>query len=80
MKIIKGWKKIRNNGSYINEHSEQTLLVSKKQFSANYHVMLYFGRHEDGKLVSPEFATESKAAAFAIDLMTKHPKGMKLIA
>jgi hypothetical protein len=76
MKIIKGWKKIGNNGSYINECSEQTLLVSRKQFSVNYHVMLYVGRHANGKVVSPEFATESKATAYAVDLMTKHPEGM----
>jgi len=52
------------------------MLVSKKQFSVNYHVMLYPVRQEDGKIVSPEFATESKATAFALDLMIKHPEGM----
>jgi hypothetical protein len=29
----------------------------------------------EGRKISPEYATESKAEAFAMDWMNKHPKG-----
>ncbi len=64
----------------MNETTEQTLIVSKKPFSSNFQVLLFVGQQteeKDGKKVSPEFATESKADAFALDWMTKHPNGQK---
>jgi hypothetical protein len=78
LKIIKGWKKISNQGGYVNEETGQTLIVSKKEFSANYHVLLFAGEQTggaEGKKISPEFSKETKAEAFAFDWMQKHPKG-----
>jgi len=31
---------------------------------------------EEGKKISPEFSTESKAEAVAVSLMNKHPNGL----
>jgi hypothetical protein len=79
IKEIKGWRRLSNKGGYLNENSGQTLIVSKKQFSSNYQVLLFAGQQTDaneGKKVSPEFATEPKAGAFAFDWMEKHPNGM----
>ena len=79
MKIIKGWKKISNEGGYVNETSGQTLVVSKKEFSAKYHVLLFAGEKIDeaeSKKISPEFSKETKAEALALDWMGKHPNGM----
>ena len=78
MKIIKGWKKISNQGGYVNEETGQTLIVSKKEFSANYHVLLFAEEQTDeakSKKISPEFPKETKADAFALDWMEKHPNG-----
>jgi hypothetical protein len=33
--------------------------------------------NKEGEEISPEFPNESKAEAFAIDWMTKHPEGSK---
>jgi hypothetical protein len=79
MKTIKGWRRISNQGGYLNETTGQTLVVSKKEFSQTYHVSLYIGKQTietDSKRVSPEFATESKAEAYALDWMEKHPNGL----
>ena len=79
MKIIKGWRKISNQGGFLNETTGQTLVVSRKEFSQTYHVSLYIGKQtieKDSKRVSPEFATLSKAEAYAIDWMEKHPNGV----
>ncbi len=78
MKILKGWRKISNEGGFLNETTGQTLVVAKKEFGMHYHVLLFTGeRTEDieGKKISPEFSTEAKAEAFAIDWMTKNPFG-----
>ncbi len=79
MKIIKGWRKISNQGGYLNETTGQTLVVAKKEFCQTYHVSLYTGKQTvegDSKRVSPEFATATKAEAYAVDLMEKHPNGI----
>jgi hypothetical protein len=34
------------------------------------------GSSDEGTKISPEYATESKAQAFAFKWMKKHPKGM----
>lgn len=63
----------------MNENTGQTLIVSKKQFSSNYQVLLFVGQQteeKDGKKISPEFPTEAKADAYAFGLMSKHPDGM----
>ena len=57
---------------YLNDSSGQTLVVSKKEFSNNYHVRLFeCGQTEkdDGKTISPDYATKAKADAFATDWM-----------
>jgi hypothetical protein len=77
MKLIKGWKKISNQGGYINDQTGQTLTIAKKEFSQNYHVLLTENQTgEEDKKISPEFHTEAKAEAFAIDWMQKHPNGL----
>ena len=79
MKIIKGWKKISNQGGYVNEDTGQTLIISKREFSSKYHVLLFAGEQieeSEGQKISPEFSKETKAEAFALDWMEKHPKGI----
>jgi hypothetical protein len=78
LKIIKGWKKISNQGGYVNENTGQTLTVAKKDFSENYHVLLFVGEQTDeaeSKKISPEFSKKTKAEAAALDWMGKHPHG-----
>lgn len=79
MKIIKGWKKISNEGGYVNETTGQTLIIAKKDFSQDYHVLLFIGEqtaNAEGKKISPNFSKETKAEAFALDWMGKHPNGI----
>ena len=79
MKIIEGWKKIDNKRGYLNVTSGQNLTVAKKQFGQHYVVLLFPepGANDEGDVISPEYATESKAEAFALDWMNKNPKGTK---
>lgn len=63
---------------FMNEDTGQTLLVRKKEFGMHYVVLLFTGGIKvegEGKTVSPEFATEAKAEAFALDWMNKNPNG-----
>jgi hypothetical protein len=79
MKTIKGWKKLCHECGYFNDGSGQTVLVSQKEFSRNYIVQLLESgqaKKNEGKTISPEFATKSKADAFAEDWMQKHPNGL----
>jgi len=78
LRIIKGWKKISNQGGYVNDTTGQTVIISKKEFSQNFHVLLFAGQEtskEEGKKISPEYSTKTKAEACAIDWMEKHPNG-----
>ena len=78
MKIVKGWRKISNEGGFLNENTGQTLVVTKKEFAMHYHVLLFSGqrtKNSEGKKISPDFATKSKAEAFAIDWMQRNPNG-----
>jgi hypothetical protein len=62
----------------MNETTGQTLVVKKKDFGEHYLVLLFPGEciaEGEGKKISPEFATESKAEAYAIDWMSKNPAG-----
>jgi hypothetical protein len=78
MKIIKGWKMLSHDCGYLNDVSGQTVVVSKKDFSNNYHVRLFecgqTGK-DGGKTISPEYPTKPKADAFAEGWMQKHPNG-----
>ena len=79
MKLIRGWKKISNQGGYINENTGQTLIVSKKEFSKNFQVLLFVGKQtdkEESKPISPDYSSQPRAEAFAVDWMEKHPDGM----
>jgi hypothetical protein len=79
VKPIKGWKMLKHEGGFMNECTGQTLLVAKKQFSSDFHVVVFVAQQteeKDGKAVSPEFSTEAKAEAYAVKLMTKHPDGI----
>ena len=79
MRIVEGWRRIDNKRGYVNATTGQNLIVAKKEFGEHYLVMLFpIVRNEDeeGRKVSPEYATESKAEAFAMDWMNKHPRGV----
>jgi hypothetical protein len=78
LRIIKGWKKLSHECGYLNDNSGQTVVVSRKEFSKNFYVRLFDSGHaekDDGKTISPEYATKTKADAFAHDWMQKHPNG-----
>jgi hypothetical protein len=77
MRIVEGWKRIDNQRGYINATTGQNLIVEKKQYGEHYSVRLFPEMRNDneGRRVSPEFRTESKAEAFAMGWMNKHPKG-----
>jgi hypothetical protein len=64
----------------LNETTGRNLTVAKKEFGEHYITLLFLdaksGR-EDGRTISPEYATESKAEAFAVDWMNKHPDGAR---
>jgi hypothetical protein len=80
MKIVKGWRRIDNQRGYINAITEQNLVVKKTEFGEHYLVMLFplvKKDDEEGKKISPEYASESKAEAFAMDWMNKHPNGVE---
>jgi len=78
MKIVTGWRRIGNQRGFINETTGQTLIVTKKEYGQHY-VVLLFPRvkdDEEGTKLSPEFPTEAKAEAVAMDWMSKHPNGL----
>ncbi len=77
MKMMKGWRRIDKDRGFLNETTGQNLIVEKKQFGEHYLVLLFprMKGEEEGQEISPEFPTEAKAEAFAMDWMSKHPKG-----
>jgi hypothetical protein len=78
VKTIKGWRRLSNEGGFLNETTGQTLIVVKKEFGTHYHVLLFAGQQtepKEGKKISPDYDTEKKAEAFAIDWMMKNPNG-----
>jgi hypothetical protein len=79
MRIIEGWKKIDNKRGYLNATTGQNLFVSRKQFGQHYLVLMFpeVRNGDESTEISPEYATESKAEAFAFDWMKKHPKGTR---
>ena len=81
MRMVEGWRRIDNQRGYMNTTTGQNLLVTKKEFGEHYLVMLFPLVKDDnaeGTRISPEYATESKAEAFAMGWMSKHPKGIEL--
>jgi hypothetical protein len=79
MKIVKGWRRIDNQRGHINATTGQNIIVTKKQYGEHYIVLLFPKAKNDneGRKISPEFPTESKAESFARDWMNKHPRGVK---
>jgi len=78
LKIIRCWKRLSHECGYQNDTSGQIVVVLQKEFSNNYHVRLFeCGQTEkdDGKTISPDYASKAKADAFAEDWMQKHPNG-----
>jgi len=77
LKIAKGWRKMDNQRGYVNETTGQNLVVAKKEFGVHYVVLLFpMVRVDDkGETISPAYATASKAEAYALNWMEKHPKG-----
>jgi len=78
MKIIKCWKRLSHECGYQNDTSGQIVVVLQKEFSKNYNVRLFEcgqTEKEDGKTISPDYASKAKADAFAEDWMQKHPNG-----
>ena len=77
MKIVKGWRRITNQRGYINATTGQNLIVTKKEFSPEYVVLLFSKVRVDdkGEAISPAYATASKAEAYALNWMEKHSRG-----
>jgi hypothetical protein len=78
MNIIKCWKRLSHECGYQNDTSGQIVVVLQKEFSKNYLVRLFEcgqTEKEDGKTISPDYASKAKADAFAEDWMQKHPNG-----
>ena len=81
MKLLKGWKRIDNERGFVNEITGQNLVVTKKPFGQHFLVLLFpeieTKSKTEGRKLSPEFPTEAKAVAFAMDWMFNHPEGEK---
>ena len=77
MRILEGWRRIDNKRGYMNATTGQNVSVTKNRFGEHYSVLLgpRIENDEGERKVSPEFATRSKAEAFAVDWMNKHPRG-----
>ncbi len=62
---------------FVNETTGQNLVVAKKEFGAQFVVLLFPRVRVDdkGEAISPEYATVSKAEACALNWMEKHPAG-----
>jgi hypothetical protein len=78
MKTMRGWRRISHKGGFVNEVTGQTLVIAKKEFAENYHVLLFKQEQTsdvEGNKISPEYTSEDKAEAFAIKWMEKNPNG-----
>ena len=77
MKVVKGWRKMDRQRGFVNETTGQNLVVTKKEFGGDYVVLLFPRVRVDdrGEAISPEYATASKAEAYALNWMGKHPRG-----
>jgi hypothetical protein len=77
LKIVRGWRKIDRQQGFVNETTGQSLVVTKKEFGTHYVVLLFPKVKVDdkGETISPAYATASKAEAYALKWMDKHPKG-----
>jgi len=66
---------------FVNETTGQNLVVTKKEFGAQYVVLLFPRVRVDdkGEAISPAYATASKAEAYALNWMEKHPRGAESV-
>ena len=64
---------------FVNETTGQNLVVTKKEFGEHYVVLLFPRVRVDdkGETISPEYATASKAEAYALKWMEEHPRGVE---
>jgi len=79
LKIVKGWRKMDRQRGFVNETTGQNLVITKREFGPEY-VVLLFPRvriDEKGEATSPAYATASKAEAYALNWMAKHPRGLE---
>jgi hypothetical protein len=62
MKIVKGWRRIDNQRGYVNETTDQNLVVTKKQYGEHYLVLLFpkVRNDDEGKMISPSFRPNQK--------------------
>jgi hypothetical protein len=80
MRMVKGWRRIDNQRGYVNATTGQNLIVTKTEFGEHYLVMLFpmvKNDNEEDRRISPEYASKSKAEAFSMDWMDKHPRGVE---
>jgi len=65
---------------FVNKTTGQNMVVTKKEFGEHYIVLLFPHLRIDdkGETISPEYAKASKAEAYALNWMEKHPKGTEL--
>jgi hypothetical protein len=79
VKTVEGWRRIDNQRGYMNATTGQNLVVTKKQYGEHYLVLLFpeIRNDDEGRKMSPDFPTKSKAESFAIDWMNKHPRGIE---
>ncbi len=77
MKIVKGWRRMDRQRGFANEVTGQDLVVTKKGFGPQYVVLLFprVRTDDEGETISPVYPTASKAEAYALGWMAKHPKG-----
>jgi len=77
LKFVKGWRKMDRQHGFMNETTGEKLVVAKKEFGRHYVVLLFPRVRVDdkGETISPEYATPSKAEAYALKWMEKHPIG-----
>lgn len=78
MKTLEDWRKMSHNRGYQNENTGQTVTVRKKEYGTQYIAWLIPNEASvaEGKKISPEFTSESKAKAFVLEWMKKNPNGV----
>jgi hypothetical protein len=77
LKIVGGRRKIDRQRRFVNKTKRQNPVVTKKEFGGDYVVLLFSQVRIDdkGETVSPEYATASKAEAYALNWTERHQKG-----
>jgi hypothetical protein len=81
LKIVKGWRRMDRQRGFVNETTGQNLVITKTEFGSEYIALLYpeVRLDDEGKTISPRYATASKAEAYALNWMAKHPKGLEAL-